>query len=231
MRIGLLLSVLIAAVAGLCLVYPAAAATACPPCYGFADLGDRIFVEPGLSPEQRLATKATIEAARDRVRDFYGSLSGDPRILLCATQACYGRFGGGSRGMALLDRALFLSPRGADIVIAAHELSHIELHSRLGLMKTLSKAIPQWFDEGAVVVSDDPRYLTASSRGDRCRVEPDGDMPSARTAWIETAQSADLYAKAACRVNRWIVSHGGPAAVAWLADAVAAGESFPAAAR
>jgi hypothetical protein len=56
-------------------------------------------------------------------------------------------------------------------------------------------------------------------------------MPTSRAAWIENAQSEDLYAKAAWRVSRWIVSHGGRLAVMRLADDVAKGKSFEAAAQ
>ncbi|MFG1943168.1 hypothetical protein [Nonomuraea sp. NPDC048826] len=63
-----------------------------------------------------------------------------------------------------------LSPRGADPVIASHELSHVELHTRLA-----GAEVPQWFDEGlAVVVCGDPRYLAPAS----VRVSP--SPPSSR---------------------------------------------------
>jgi hypothetical protein len=162
--------------------------------------------------DRRGAAKATVEAARARVRAFYGDLQSTPRVLICATESCYSPLGGGSRGVTLLDRALILSPRGADTVIAAHELAHAELHRRIGLAATLGRSVPQWFDEGlAVVVSDDPRSLAPGP--DRCRAEPGGDLPAARAAWIETAASAGLYARAACRVSRWLDAHGGAAGV------------------
>jgi hypothetical protein len=44
--------------------------------------------------------------------------------------------------------------------ILAHEFSHVDLHTRIGLMRFLAGAIPAWFDESlAVIVSDDARYL------------------------------------------------------------------------
>lgn len=230
----MLLAIVVLAIGGtgLMLAFPAAAAVACPSCYGFAQDKDGIFVERSTTQDQRRADEDVVDAARARVRGFYGTLMSHPRILLCSTEGCYARFGGRSRGLALLNVALFLSPRGTDVVIAAHELAHIELHSRIGLAKTVMKAAPQWFDEGlAVVVSDDPRYLAADRQGDRCLVEPQGDMPSGRAAWIETAQNEQLYAKAACRVSRWIDAHGGPHAIVEMTTAVARGEPFDSAAR
>jgi hypothetical protein len=111
-------------------------------------------------------------------------------------------------------------------VIASHELSHLEFHNRLGFIRTVLRDVPQWFDEGvAVVVSDDPRYL-GKSTGDRCPVDPDGDLPARRAAWIHGASNDQLYAKAACRVSRWIAAKGGSAAVTHLISQVANGTDF-----
>lgn len=91
---------------------------------------------------------------------FYERLDSHPRVLLCETDKCYRPSGGGSRGIALLDQSLILSPRGADPVIAAHELAPVELHRRTGLAETLQRTVPLWFDERlAVVLSIDLRYL------------------------------------------------------------------------
>lgn len=233
MRIGILLTgATIIAAASLPFIYPALAAVGCPSCYGFVKLGDGIFVQRSMTREDREQGGATIEEARARVRAFYGDLEAHPRVLLCETDDCYRPLGGGSRGITLLDQALILSPRGTDLVIAAHELAHAELHRRIGLVATLSRSVPQWFDEGlAVFVSDDPRYLAPASSSDRCRSEPDGDLPASRAAWIETAQSADLYAKAACKVAKWISSHGGPEGVRRLAAGIADGGAFDVLAR
>ncbi|MBM0207369.1 hypothetical protein JNW90_33610 [Micromonospora sp. STR1s_5] len=232
MRTGLLVAGLLVAAATLQFAYPAIATAGCPSCYGFVDAGDRVFIERGTTPDRRAQIRTVIAEAQDRVRGFYGSLDARPRILICATQDCYEWFGGRSRGVAVLDWVLVLSPRGTDAVIAAHELAHIELHSRVGLLGTLTRAVPQWFDEGlAVVVSDDPRYLTSDAREDRCRVEPDGAMPSSRAAWIESAESAGLYAKAACRVSRWLHGHGGREAVLRTIAALARAADFEQAVR
>jgi hypothetical protein len=85
---------------GTMIAYPAAAAVACPACYGFQNLGHNLFVEASMSPEQRTHTSAVVDQARDQVTNFYGGLSHSPRILVCATSDCYRQVGGGgSRGM------------------------------------------------------------------------------------------------------------------------------------
>ena len=214
--------------AGLSAAYPAAAAVVCPNCLGFERVRGQVYVEDGMTPLEQAAVLQTITMARDRLRQFYGSIDSDPKIFVCAEDDCYRKIGGGkSRGMALLDFALFLSPRGMTVTIASHEMSHIELHTRIGLIKAVRRDVPQWFDEGvAVLVSDDGRYLRPASSPDRCLAEPDGALPTTRSAWIESAASASLYAKAACRVSRWTADHGGSPAVTRLLATIAAGESF-----
>lgn len=40
-------------------------------------------------------------------------------------------------------------------------------------------------------------------------LELGSDLPASRAAWIETAESAGLDARAACQVSRWLDAHGG----------------------
>ena len=227
------LAVLGVLLAVLGLAFPAAAAVACPTCYGFTRVAANVYVERAASADARSAVEDVVTSARDRIRTFYGRLDSGPKVMVCISDGCYRRVGGGkSRGMAVLDWALFLSPRGTTTTIASHELSHIELHHRIGFVRTFRRDIPQWFDEGlAVTISDDPRYLTPATGGDRCRIASDEALPAARQAWIETAQSHDLYAKAACRVSSWLARKGGAPAVVDLARRIDGGESFEAAYR
>ncbi|MEV4473473.1 hypothetical protein ACFFR3_46865 [Nonomuraea salmonea] len=72
---------------------------------------------------------------------------------MCLYDDCYRR--SGERGVAVLNRAVMLSPHGVDPVIFPQELTHVEPHARLR-----GAEVPQWFDGGlAVLVSDGPRYL------------------------------------------------------------------------
>lgn len=220
--VAVLAALLVAAVAVTALAFPSVAAVTCPGCYGLERLRPGLYAEPGLSPERRRRVIEVVARAERRVSDFYGGRKSSPDVLVCLTDGCYRRIGGGGeRGVAVLNRAVMLSPRGADPVIASHELSHVELHARLG-----GGEVPQWFDEGlAVLVSDDPRYLTAS--GDRCLAEPRPALPATLEDWLRAA-SADqrTYAEAACRVSRWAGAGGGPAAVRNLVERLSAGESF-----
>jgi hypothetical protein len=212
--------VVLLAVGGLVLAYPEVAATTCPGCYGLTRVSDDVYGERGLTAAQRDRLAGLAVDARRRVEAFYGEVESDPRLLACFTDDCYARIGGGGeKGIAVLNRAVMLSPRGLDAVIASHELAHVELHRRL------DGDVPQWFDEGlAVVVSEDPRYL-----GEHCRVPFDGPLPETLPAWLRAAGAdQQVYSKAACRVQRWLDANGGRDAVPALVDRLNDGAAFPA---
>jgi hypothetical protein len=214
---------------GILWAQPALAALACPSCFGFVKISDHVFVDAAISHRQRAQLAAAMIDGERKVAAFYGVLRETPRILVCATDACSRRVGSAAaKGMSYAHIGLRLSPFGIDPVIVAHEESHIELHGRLGLLRFMSGAVPAWFDEGlAVIVSDDPRYLLVDAPGDRCRVEPIGDFPETTMDWLSAANTDQhLYARAACRVLRWMNSNGGKAAVLALIAKVTQGEAF-----
>lgn len=223
--ISALAVLLVAAIAGVALAFPSVASTTCPGCYGLTELEDGVYAEAGLSDAQRSQVKQVVGQARKLVADFYGGRMSDPGILVCLTEECYRRIGGKQeRGIAVLNRAVMLSPRGTNAVIAAHEMSHVELHTRLGS----TADVPQWFDEGlAVVVSNDARYLAPPSAGDRCLVTPAGPLPVTLDEWLAAAgKDVTTYAKSACQVSRWLRANGDGAGLRSLIERLNAGEEF-----
>lgn len=216
--VGGTFAVLLALVVGVAVAFPAVAATTCPGCYGLDRVRSGLHVDPGASAEQRAQVTEAVDEGTRRVTAFFGDLRGHPEFLACLTDGCYSRIGGGGeRGIAVLNRAVMLSPRGVDPVIAAHELTHVELHTRLG-----QRSVPQWFDEGlAVLVSDDPRYLRPAGEGDRCLVTPTGPLPETLDGWLHAASAdAQVYAQAACAVSRWTATND-------LRALIAAGAPIP----
>lgn len=216
------------AVGALVIVFPVVAATSCPWCYGMTKIRPKVYADGDLSPADRRRVATAVTAANARVTAFYGTRESRPRILACTTAACYRHIGGGrERGVAVLNRSVILSPRGIDPVIASHEMSHVELHRRLG---SHDDALPQWFDEGlAVLVAGDPRYLRPASAKDRCRVEPGRDLPVTLDEWLRAASDdEDVYARSACKVSRWVDANGGSGSVGELVRRVRGGESFEA---
>ncbi|MBG0819632.1 hypothetical protein HS048_02550 [Planomonospora sp. ID91781] len=221
--VAAVLLLLVAAAAATAIWFPAVGATTCPGCYGLERISPGLYAEPGLTPAQRRHVAEVVEQADKRVRGFFGGRESSPDILVCLSDDCYRRIGGGGeRGIAVLNRAVMLSPRGVDSVIASHELTHVELHARLA-----GAEVPQWFDEGlAVLVSDDPRYLAPT--GDRCLLDPRRPLPVTLEEWLRRA-SADpqVYAQAACRVSRWAQANGGQESLQALIGRLSTGHAFP----
>lgn len=217
-----LVAVLVAAVAGLAVAYPVAAAAACPGCYGLTEAAPGVYVDDAATAEQRRDMVEMVAAARQRVRAFLGDTRSSPRILICLSAGCYARIGGGGeKGQTLRDRVVALSPDGATVVIASHEMVHAELFERLG---SRYGDVPAWFHEGlAVLVSDDRRYLTGAPAGERCPIDHADALAATRAAM---PRSPDLYRDGACVVDRWVATHGGADAVRDLIRRLRAGEPF-----
>jgi len=132
----------------------------CPSCYGLRWITPGVYVERTFTRAQRERISQDLDRARQRVSAFFGPLKSKPRIVVCQTKACAGVFGSqGAKGVAYGWFAILLSPSRIFVVIAAHELVHIELHWRMGLSGWARGTVPVWFDEGlATVLSGDPRY-------------------------------------------------------------------------
>lgn len=223
----MIVTLLAAGVAALVMAFPSLAATTCPACFGMTEVERGVYTGPDATPEQSQALVRLVADARQRVDGFYGGRQSSPVVVACFDAGCYDRIGGGrERGIAVLNRAVMLSPRGIDAGILAHEMSHVELHQRLG---GNGAEVPQWFDEGlAVVAGDDRRYIAAAGSADRCLVHPDGPLPVSLTDWLRAASAdVDEYAKAACAVSGWLATYDSPEqATGQLIDRIEAGESF-----
>lgn len=202
---------------------PTVTATACPQCYGLTHLGDGVYADRADDRYHRM-----IDAADRKIAAFYGDRRTSPRVLICSTDACYRRIGGGGeKGRTVLTWSFLLSPAGSDPdglgeAISTHELSHTEFHERLG---DALDGVPFWFDEGlAVLVSDDPRYLNPPGSADRCR------MPYQEARQVLGTRSEDRteysYMQAACVVSHWAAGNGGATGVLKLIDELNAGRPF-----
>jgi hypothetical protein len=215
--------------------WPMVAAAACPGCYGLRDVGGNVWVEnvwaENVGAENVGAEKddakvrAAVAGARQRVEYFFGERRSDPRVLICSTQECYRKLGGGQeKGRTVGARIVMISPAGANETIIAHELGHAELHERLGAQ---DKSIPQWFDEGvAVLVSQDERYLNPS--GDRCKLLlQEAARIADRNWWDAAAEDADrAYQSAGCVVWHWTSDRGGGEAIDAMAATLEGGKRF-----
>jgi hypothetical protein len=232
---GTALILVAAGAAALAFALPAAAAALCPPCYGFQHASGRTYVERGAGAAEQARLIAVVQVGRQRVERFWGELHSNPKVLVCTTDRCFRRIGGGrTRGMAVFDKVAVLSPLGSDAIVAARELSMNELNHRIGFAGVLRGAVPFWFNQGiAMYASDDLRHLASPDSGDRCLVpSPDEPLPVGVFEWNRRAQTdTALYEKAACMTSKWMALHGGPPAAVELVGKVAAGAGFSEASR
>jgi hypothetical protein len=88
-----------------------------------------------------------------------GPIETPPRIVFCATQACFRAFGfERAAARAIGTSGIVVGPRGWQPHYLRHELIHHLQAERLGLRAMLFG--PEWFIEGmAYALSDDPRPM------------------------------------------------------------------------
>lgn len=208
-------------------------AAGCPGCFGFVQQAPGLYVQSSMPAERRTRAATALAAAEQRVGAFFGGVQHAPRILVCADDACYRRIGGhpGSGTGTAGALTIVVSPEAINTVLMAEALAEVELHGRVGYWRTVTGAVPIWFDQGvAVLAADDTLYIRP--RGgrdrDRCLAGPISDMPVTPEDWNSDLQEQGqiLYARAACQTDMWVESHGGPAAVAVLLAKLADGQSF-----
>ena len=211
---SLLVAVLaIAAIVSIPFHIPAVAAYVCPACYGLEKISDGVYVERTMSVADRQQLEQLVHAAKGKIAAFYRGVRSAPTLLVCQSAECDRRTGGrGTLGETFLSVFIRVSPHGINQTILAHELSHAELHARVGAWNFLRGALPPWIDEGiAVIASEDERYLNPNVIGTaKCQVQPGEESYLNHFEWRRTAAEASfLYAQAACRVLRWMDAKGG----------------------
>lgn len=199
--------------------YPALGAAFCPQCYGLERIAPRLAVEHGIGPAMRRQLIADLRAAHLRVAAQLGPFGGHHALVVCASNGCDRRLGGGgergARATTLTTpfrSVIRVGPRGMSETILAHELAHVRVHAVAGWWAQISGGLPAWFDEGlAVIVSDDRRYVAADGTPLLCRKPSAPPLPSSPFRWAAVAGRPDIYAHAACDVSRWMARNGGMA--------------------
>ncbi|MGI9421980.1 MAG: hypothetical protein ACR2PA_02225 [Hyphomicrobiaceae bacterium] len=198
----------------------------CPACFGMRGIAGGIYVEPGTPLREERRTLSVFQRARQRVRSFYGSLQAKPIIVVCRTAGCVESFGGGTAdAIAYGWQAVRFAPTGLNETIAAHELSHVELHKRIGFRGIFQAVVPVWFDEGlAVMVSGDKRLGRRVSRAARDTVVTHRTLRQ----WLGHTRAVGWRASygAAAAVVRKIDRAVGRADFKRLVNRVAQGDNF-----
>jgi hypothetical protein len=200
-----------------------------PSLSGFDEVAADVWAEREMSAAARDRLVDTVAAARGAVERFFSGVSGHHVVLACSTARCYRMCGGIGLGTTFFGNRVLLSPGGVSSSKVSHELSHVELASRVGALRALFQ-VPQWFDEGlAVIVSDDPdfteaKWLAATEGGARA---PALQQLETVRGWLAaTKENKQLsYGTARHEVVRWY-ARAGPKGLQRVFAAIRAGEKF-----
>lgn len=227
--LGLVAALLVASIASVPVWSPALAAAACPACYRLDEIAPRLFADAAMSSAQRGRLLVAVSEAEAVVGAYFGRRDRQPIVLACSSDDCDRRLGGrGARAVTYSTvglSVLRLSPRGLDRTVIAHELSHVQVHTMIGVRQQVSGALAAWFDEGlAVIVSQDERYLhPGAAARERCMETQAVELPTSPFVWgPKSGKTPWIYARAACDVMRWLEANGGRAGL--LAAIAAVGD-------
>jgi len=147
-----------------------------------------------------------------------------PAIAAIGCPSCYGFE---RLGQVYVDRRM--RPETRAMLIMANADATARLAILLGFRHGTRDDLPTWFVEGvAVVISDNPQFLKPNGPvGSRCTADPDGPLPTTDREWRRLgATDTAIYARAACRVLRWMNANGGSQAIRRVVAAVASGQAF-----
>lgn len=100
-----------------------------------------------------------VNRAEMRLDSFYDGRQARPTLIITSNTDQYSKYCKGSEGAGCSlatpwgESFIVISPEGLDVDVISHEMSHIELSSRLGWYKT-TREVPQWFNEGLALMLD-----------------------------------------------------------------------------
>jgi hypothetical protein len=126
---------------------------------GFNKLRTDVFAGPALSASSFRAVLRDVRTAETRIDSFYRGKLSEPTIIVCTNPDEYRKYcsstegAGCSLGTPWGSTYIVLNLQEMNVDVISHELSHIELLSRLGWWKTTFQ-IPQWFNEGLALMLD-----------------------------------------------------------------------------
>ncbi|CAA6821542.1 MAG: Unknown protein [uncultured Thiotrichaceae bacterium] len=176
---------------------------------GMIELSPNIYVDPAMSSARRQQLLDDIKRAEGRIANFFGGeMQSTPTIHACVTKQCLQAFSDAHlefEAKALGASTILLAEAGCNETIITHEMTHIELHQRLGKDINLNK-IPMWFDEGlAVLACKDPRY----TKGAGLHAHHGIQLLKTESQWLSAINNYKKpYQRSYQRVQEWHASAG-----------------------
>lgn len=126
---------------------------------GFLQIENRVFTSPDIKSSQLKKIKRIVSAAEMRVDSFYSGKQSRPTIIICSNPQQYEKYCNSSEGAGCSlgtpwgSSFIILNAEEINVDVTSHEMSHIELLTRLGWLKTVMQ-VPQWFNEGVALMLD-----------------------------------------------------------------------------
>lgn len=225
------LAVLSAAALGF--AYPLLPAALCPACFGLQVTDAGIVVQSGTDAGRQAELAEMTAQAAAHVATELGQIGTRYRVIYCADPDCAARLRvDGAAGLTIstpLGAVVYIAPQGAVPEILRHELAHVAIHHRAGVMASLNGRLPAWLDEGlAVIVSDDPAHLRAGAGVARCAAPPVGLVANPFDFARAAALDPGLYTRSACAALHYEAQLGGRAALLSAIDSLRDGAVLPA---
>ena len=126
---------------------------------GLRSLKQSIYGSPFISSSQVRQVLKYISQSEMRVDSFYSGKLSQPVIIVCSNPEEYVKYcrstegAGCSLGTPWGSTFIILNVQEINVDVVSHEMSHIELLTRLGWWKTTMQ-VPQWFNEGIALMLD-----------------------------------------------------------------------------
>ena len=130
--------------------------------YDFEKEG-QVYFRPHTVEQKRKEIHQLIKQAESRVDHFWKGRKATPKFIFVDSDEEYFKFGAPfptpAAAVMHFESYVVINHNGVDLDIISHELSHVELHARIGLINR-SFEIPVWFDEGLAMQVDHRSYYS-----------------------------------------------------------------------
>jgi len=204
------------------------------PVRSFSELAPNVYISENYKDDLTEAGKI-VDEARQRVGEFWGAVESNPMIIISDDAATIRKLGGDHDTMSFavfnVYSYIVLSSDYLNVDVAAHELTHAEVHRRIFFGKLgYQSLIPTWFDEGVALQNDyrdaynEEAWKAATDNG-RNVVEL-GEINTAAKFYVGGLEERRYrYIVSKHELNDWI-DRNGISALAGLLDKVNRGEDF-----
>lgn len=190
---------------------------------GFNEIAKNVYVSGKLPESSHRDVMTLLGEAKLRITQHYGAPRANPVIIVVGNDReaiDYGLYGApGKLFYTPWNNYLVLNYEKKSVDVAAHELVHAEIVSRLGYFRR-QRAIPTWFDEGAAMQVDfRPKYSVNPGSFDKSEIQRVMKLNSRAKFWSSNkAQNIKNYQAAKAAVAMFLKGHPSESLYVLLAE-------------